>query len=101
MLDANKMTPEGLRELARKKEQENRYKQVKQGFLKNDLYSFGYEPGYSYFRFEEMRSDILTLQGKRQIEKMFKSCFFLIAPKGTKFVCFKDMKSGLTMRRLG
>lgn len=88
-MNINSLSPKELRELADKKELEDRV--VKIGYLKEDLYDFhsnGNGNGIVFRRNWAKLCWLNTKKEKENIIKDFKSRFELVLPAGTKFVCF-------------
>lgn len=88
-VDANNMTPTELRKLADQKEEEN--KVIKEGFLKEDLYSFSNSyAGDAGLSFRKTDEDWLSRRVDRdRIIQEFINSFELVLPKGTRFVAFR------------
>lgn len=86
-MDANLMSPEELRELANKKEEENN--PVKVGFLKMDLYGFQSD-SYESMSFKKSWGNfwLKTEKQKSATIEEFKSRFEKVLEKGAKFVCY-------------
>jgi hypothetical protein len=84
-MDASTMTPQQLRELAKKKEQEELDKTVKKGYLKEDLYTLN--NGESIY---ELTTDDFYYGETQMIKevKAFKDSFELVLEKGTEFDCY-------------
>lgn len=88
-MDANSMTPQQLRKLADEKEENS--KPIKEGFLKEDLYSFdGDSSNYNAYFIKHRDFWLYSKKTKDEIIKDFASKFALVLKAGTKFVCFLD-----------
>jgi len=91
MKNADLMTPNELRALAKAKEKSinEEDKVVKTGILKHDLFcypiDFGYNDGVSYYYPANWPA---TKKEIRDIILNFKNRCCVILPKGTKFLCF-------------
>lgn len=89
-MNANQMTPKELRELANKKEKED--KPIKFGYLKCDLYAFQSTVGYNGIHFYKMKN-VEFLQSKEQKDELIKefaSRFIKVVSKGDRFECYLD-----------
>lgn len=86
-MDANCLSPKELRELADKKEAENKVAKV--GYLKCDLYNFNSDASWNGICFKKSTDFWLyTEKTKDKIIKEFIDRFSMVLPKGAKFVCF-------------
>lgn len=83
-MNINTMSPQELRALADKKEQESKVQKI--GYLKHDLYSLDMD--YDLSRSLKEGLFCIEKSEKEKIEKKIKSLFKVIAKKNTKFVCF-------------
>ncbi len=86
-MDINSLTPQQLRDLADKKEVENRV--VKSGYLKTDLYNFDSNSIDGLF-FTKSWGDfwLKSNDEKLRLIQEFDSRFKKVLDKGTKFICF-------------
>lgn len=84
---AENMSPKELRELADKKEKEN--KPTKTGFLKEDLYYFESDSsnGLSFFQTWGIFW-LKTVEQMEYLKSLFSSRFKKVLPKGTQFLCY-------------
>lgn len=86
-MNYSSMSPQELRKLADKKEQENVVRKV--GYLKCDLYNFQSDRNGSINFSASWGSFWLkTKEEKDDLIREFKSRFEKVLKKGTKFVCF-------------
>jgi hypothetical protein len=84
MNNTDTMSPQELRALADKKEQENKVQKI--GYLKHNLYSLDID--YDLSRYLREGLFCIEKSEKEEIEKKIKGLFKITAKKNTKFVCF-------------
>ncbi len=82
-----KMTPQELRDLADKMEEEAKIR--KKGYLKFDLYNFDSDRGHGMVYERDWGSFWLLTKGEQEkIIEDFKNRFSLVLKKGSEFVCY-------------
>ena len=92
-MDLEKMTPQQLRDLADKKEQELANKISHVGYLKEDLYNFHSDSGSNMeFHLPWGNFWLKTKEQKDKLIKSFEGRFELALRKGAKFVRYAEEK---------